>query len=153
MGKRETMRQMIDIFKKSFDNFFATIVLYQNQEEKLLKNFVENTPGISDEGRKVIDQWCNVYQKGIVNFKNVIDNGYTQIETLLDLDAVFLSQDLSEKMLSTFICQQNLVSKNYFNDIMREWIGLYNKNMEELCSSGNDQQTNTKQKEEEKKPK
>lgn len=150
MVKKETMQQMIDVHKISFDNFFSTMVLYQNQAEKLLKKFVEKTPGISDEGKKVIDQWCDVYKKGIDNFKKAIDDGYTQIETLLDLDAVFLSQDQTEKMLSTFICQQNLVPKNYFKDVMREWISMYNKNMknvEELFSEGNDQQTNTKQKE------
>ena len=150
MVKKETMQQMIDVHKTSFDNFFSAMVLYQNQAEKLLKNFVEKTPGISDEGKKVIDQWCDVYKKGIDNFKKAIDDGYTQIETLLDLDAVFLSQDQTEKMLSTFICQQNLVPKNYFKDVMREWISMYNKNMknvEELFSEGNDQQTNTKQKE------
>jgi hypothetical protein len=142
MGKKETMQQMIDVHKTSFDNFFSAMVLYQNQAEKLLKNFVEKTPGISDEGKKVIDQWCDVYKKGIDNFKKAIDDGYTQIETLLDLDAVFLSQDQTEKMLSTFICQQNLVPKNYFKDVMREWISMYNKNMknvEELFSKGNDQ--------------
>lgn len=150
MGKKEIIQQMIDVHKTSFDNFFSTMVLYQNQTEKLLRNFVEKTSGISDEGIKVIDQWCDVYKQGIENFKKAIDDGYTQIETLLDLDAVFLSQDQTEKMLSTFICQQNLVPKNYFNDVMREWISMYNKNMknvEKLFSKGIDQQTNIQQKE------
>ncbi len=132
MGKKETMQQMIDVHKTSFDNFFSTMVLYQNQAEKLLKNFVEKTPGISDEGKKVIDQWCDIYRKGIENFKKAIDDGYTQIETLLDLDAVFLSQDQTEKMLSTFICQQNLVPQNYLKDVMKEWVSLYNKNMKNI---------------------
>jgi len=150
MGKKEMMQQMIDVHKTSFDNFFSTMVLYQNQAEKLLKSFVENTPGISDEGKKVIDQWCDIYKNGIDNFKKAIDDGYPQIETLLDLDAVFLSQDQTEKMLNTFISQQTLVPQNYFKDVMREWIGMYNKNMknfEGLFADGNNPQRKTRQKE------
>jgi len=150
MGKKETMQQIIDVHKTSFDNFFSTMVLYQNQAEKLLKNFVEKTPGISDEGKKVIDQWCDIYKKGIDNFKKAIDDGYTQIETLLDLDAVFLSQDQTEKMLNTFISQQTLVPQSYFKDVMREWISMYNKNLknvEGLFADDNNPQIKTRQKE------
>lgn len=145
MGKKEMMKQMIDAHKIYFENFFSTMVTYQIQAEKLLQNFVDHAPGISDEGKKVIDQWNDAYKKGIEDFKKAVEDGYTKVETLIDLDAMFMS----DKMLTPFMSQNNLVPQNYFKDVMEEWTNMYNKNMksmEEFFSAANNQQTNAKKK-------
>jgi hypothetical protein len=150
MGQKEIMKQMIDAQKTSFDNFFSTMVMYQNQAENLLKTFVERTPGISDEGKKAIEQWSDAFKKVINDFKKAVDDGYTRIGTLLDVGAaMFMYQEQAEKMLNTSIIQQNFMPQNYFMDVMREWINMYNKNMksvEDFFSVFNKQQTNTRQK-------
>ena len=56
------------------------MVMLQDQAEKLLKTFVEQTPGMSDEGRKVLDQWVSVYKKGRDDFKKAMDEGYAKVE-------------------------------------------------------------------------
>ncbi|MBN1365964.1 MAG: hypothetical protein JW976_14240 [Syntrophaceae bacterium] len=149
MEQKEIMKQMIDVQKKSFDNFFSTIVLYQSQTEKLFKTFVESMPGMGDEGRKAVEQWSDAFKKTIDDLKRAVNNGYTRIEVLLDLSAaMFMYQHQTEKMLNTFAIRKNFMPQNYFMDAMREWIKVYNKNMksvEDFFPMFN-KQTNTKQK-------
>lgn len=150
MEQKEIMKQIIDVQKTSFDNFFSTMAIYQSQAEKLFKTFVESTPGISDEGKKAVEQWSDAFKKAIDDFKRTVDNGYTRIEVLLDLSAaMFMYQHQTEKMLNTFAIQKNIIPQNYFMDVMQEWINIYNKNMksvEDFFSVFN-KQTNTKHKE------
>ena len=138
MDKKEMMKKMIDLHRAAFDNYFSTLTMYQNQAEKNLMTFIGKTPGVNDEGRKVIEQWNEIYKRGIEDFKKAVDDGYTKIETLMDLDAMFVYQEQSEKMLDALIKQRNLVPHNYFKDVMDMWINMYNKNianMEELFST------------------
>lgn len=138
MGNKELMKNMIELHKKSFDNFFSSLLLYQNQAEKSFKNAIETMPGISDEGRKIIVQWNEIYKKGIEDFKKAVDDGYAKVESLMDLDAMFSYQDQTEKMFDAFFGQKHLVPQNYFRDAMNMWVDAYKKNLktiEEFLSS------------------
>jgi gas vesicle protein len=146
---KDMVRAMIDAHKTSFDNFFSTMIMYQNQNEKILNTFIDNTPGISDQGRKVLTQWSEAYEKGIDDFKEAIDDGYTRVETLFDLDAMFIFSEQTEKMLNTFTSQNYLMPQNYLRNAMREWVNLYNKSMktaEYFLSVSDKQHTRTKPK-------
>jgi adenylate kinase family enzyme len=131
MLHKRILEQMLDFHRTTLENSFSITTMLQCQAENIL-NFFRHYSGMNDEAKKVMDKRIREYKKGIDDLKKAIDDGYTQIETLLDLDAVFLSQDQTEKMLSTFICQQNLVPQNYLKDVMKEWISLYNKNMKNI---------------------
>ena len=63
---KDMAKQVIQFYKTTFDNSFVTLVMLQDQAEKLLKTFVEQAPGMSDEGRKVLDQWTSVYKKAVM---------------------------------------------------------------------------------------
>ena len=145
---KEMMKKMIDLHKTSFDTFFSTMVTYQNQTEKLLQTFAENTPGISEEGKKAITQWNDAYKKGIDDFKKAVDTGYTQVETLLDLDGMFVFTDQAGKMLDTLTGKSNVAPHNYVKDVMREWVNIYYKNVknvEDFFSAVQQQQGGNKQ--------
>jgi polyhydroxyalkanoate synthesis regulator phasin len=81
---KDMAKQVIQFYKTTFDNSFGTLVMLQDQAEKLLKTFVEQTPGMNDEGRKVLDQWTSVYKKGRDDFKKAMDEGYAKVEDFFD---------------------------------------------------------------------
>jgi len=81
---KDMAKQVIQFYKTTFDNSFGTLVMLQDQAEKLLKTFVDQTPGMSDEGRKVLDQWTSVYKKGRDDFKKAMDEGYDKVEDFFD---------------------------------------------------------------------
>ena len=81
---KEMAKQVIKFYKTTFDNSFSTMVMLQDQAEKLVKTFVEQAPGMSDEGRKVLDQWVSVYKKGRDDFKKAMDEGYAKVEDFFE---------------------------------------------------------------------
>ena len=107
MDNKKIVKQMMDFHKTSFENSFSTMAMHQNQTEKLLKTFVDQIPGISDEGKKVIDQWSDVYKKGIDDLKKIIYEGYAKIGEFLENNTVFTFQDQTDKMFNPFLNQNN----------------------------------------------
>ena len=123
MENKEIVKQMMDFHKTLVENSFSTTAKYQNQTEKLLKTFVDHIPGISDEGKKFIDQWSDAYKKGIDDLKKIIDEGYAKVGEFLENKTIFNSQDQTDKMFNPFLNQNN-------------WIPLdMKKRMEELTDN------------------
>ena len=107
MDNKKMMKQMIDLHKTSFKNSFSTMALLQKQAEKLMKTLVDHTPGISDEGKKVIDQWTEAYKKGFEDLNKAIDEGYDKVEEFFNSAAMVMLQDQTEKMFDAFLNQKN----------------------------------------------
>jgi gas vesicle protein len=107
MENKKIVKQMIDLHKTSFEKSFSTMAMHQNQTEKLLKTFVDQTPGISDEGKKVIDQWSDAYKKWIDDVKKVIDEGYAKVGAFLENNTIFMFQNQTDKMFNPFLNQKN----------------------------------------------
>ena len=107
MENKKMMGKMIDLHKTSFKNCFSTMIMLQNQAEKLMKTLVDHTHGISDEGKKVIDQWTDAYKKGIGDLKKAIDEGYDKVEEFFDNNAMVMFQEQTEKMFDAFLNQKN----------------------------------------------
>ena len=81
---KEMAKQVIQFYKTTFENSFSTMVMLQDQAEKLLKTFVDQAPGMGDEGKKVLDQWIGVYKKGRDDFKKAMDEGYAKVEDFFE---------------------------------------------------------------------
>lgn len=77
---KEMSNQVIHFYKTTFDNSYSTLVMLQDQAEKLVRTFVEQAPGMNEEGKKVLDQWVGVYKKGRDEFKKAMDEGYEKVE-------------------------------------------------------------------------
>jgi gas vesicle protein len=131
MDNKKMVKQMIDLHKTSFKNSFSTMVMLQNQAEKLMKTLVDHTPGISDEGKKVIDQWTDAYKKGIDDLKKAIDDGYDKIEAFFDSNAMVMLQDQTEKMFNAFLNQQNWMPQD-LKKTMEELTAMYKKGCEDF---------------------
>ena len=124
MENNKIVKQMMDFHKTSFENSFSTMAAHQNQTEKLLKTFVDHIPGISDEGKKVIDQWSYAYKKGIDDLKKIIDEGYAKIGEFLENNTIFMSQDQTDKMFNPFLNQNNWILQD-LKESMEEFTDNY----------------------------
>ena len=122
---------MIGMHKKAFDNCFSTILTLQDQAEKLVKNFVDHAPGMSDEGKKVIDQCTDSYNKGLVDLKKAMDEGYAKVEAFFDNNAMVMFQEHIEKMFNTFSNQGNWMPQD-LNKAMGKLIANYKNGSDEF---------------------
>ena len=107
MGKKKIVSQMIDLHKTAFDNYFSTILKLNDPAEKLVKTFFDHVPGTSDEGKKVIDQCIDSYNKGFDDLKQALDEGYAKVEASFDNNAMLMFQDYIKKMFNVFLNQRN----------------------------------------------
>ena len=75
-------KQMIDFNKTTFDNAFNSMVMLQEQTESMVNTFLEQTPWLPEDGKKVLDQWVKTYKKGRDDFKKAIDQNFEKAEAL-----------------------------------------------------------------------
>lgn len=131
MDNKEMIKQAIDFHKKSFENCFSMMVTIQGQAEKLMKTFVDQTPGISDEGKKVMNQWKDACKKGIDDFKKAVDEGYARIEVFFENNAMANLQNQAENMFNSYLNQANWIPPD-LKKTMEEFTATYKKSCEEF---------------------
>ncbi len=131
MDNKEMVKQMIDLHKTSFGNCFSTMVTLQDQAEKIMKTFVDHTPGITDEGKKVMDQLNSMYKKNRDDFKKAVDEGYVKAEEFFESDTITMFQDKTKKMFDVFSFQKNWMPFD-FKKTMEESLAMYKKGYDEF---------------------
>ena len=73
-------KQMIDFNKATFDNSFNTMVLLQEQMEKMVNAFLEQSTWLPEEGKKILNEWVAAYKKGREEFKKGVNESYKKVD-------------------------------------------------------------------------
>jgi hypothetical protein len=74
-------KQMIDFNKATFDNSFSSMVLLQEQTEKMVNAFLDQATWLPEEGKKVLNEWVAAYKKGREEFKKMVDESYKKVDS------------------------------------------------------------------------
>lgn len=80
MEPLQIAKQMIEFNKSSFDNTFTTMVLVQEQTEKMVNSFLAQANWLPEEARKILDEWLASYKKGREDFKKTMDESFQKVE-------------------------------------------------------------------------
>ena len=81
MDQKQLFKQMLDFQKTTFDNSFNAMVLLQEQTEKASVTLLDQATWLPEEGRKAIDEWIAAYKKGREDFKALVDENFSKVET------------------------------------------------------------------------
>jgi uncharacterized coiled-coil DUF342 family protein len=73
-------KQMIEFNKATFDNSFSSMVLLQEQSEKMVRAFLDQSTWLPEEGKKVLNEWVASYKKGREEFKKMVDESYKKVD-------------------------------------------------------------------------
>jgi uncharacterized coiled-coil DUF342 family protein len=79
MDQKQIAKQMMDFNKTAFDNTFNSMIILQDQTEKLVFRFLEKAPWFPEEGKKAINEWVKTYKKGREDFKTAADESYKKV--------------------------------------------------------------------------
>ena len=126
---KEIVKQMIDLHRKSFENFFSMMVMLQDQTEKILKPFVDQSSSMSDENKKILDHWTSENKKNRDDFKKAVNNGYSKIEAFFDYNAILGFQEQNEKMFNEFLEQASWMPQD-FRKAVKELADTYKNSRE-----------------------
>jgi len=80
MEQAKITKQMVDFYKTTFDNTFNAMVMLQDQTEKMVNIFLEQTPWLPEEGKKALNEWVKAYKKGRDDFKKMVDENFKKVE-------------------------------------------------------------------------
>lgn len=80
MEQGKIAKQMIDFHKSTFDNTFNAMSILQEQTERMVNMFLEQSPWVPEEGRKAINDWVKAYKKGRTNFKTTVDDSFEKVD-------------------------------------------------------------------------
>jgi len=80
MQPNEMLKQIIDFNKTTYENALKNMNMVQEQMEKVINTYIDQTPGMSDEGKKAAKDWASMYKKGYEDFKKLVDDSFQKME-------------------------------------------------------------------------
>lgn len=86
MDIKEISKQMIKFNRTAFDNSFTAMSLVYEQNEKMMKAFLNQAAWLPQEGRKAITDWMAAYRNGCDDFKKRVDDSYAKVEAYFEND-------------------------------------------------------------------
>ena len=84
MDQKKLFKQMLDFNKSAFENSFNAMVMLQEQAERAANTILDQATWLPEDGRKAIKQWADSYKKGRDDFKKLIDENYSRVETYFE---------------------------------------------------------------------
>jgi hypothetical protein len=73
------LKQMLDFNKAAYDNSFKAMLAIGEQNEKMVNTFLTQATWIPEEGKKLIQNWVDAYNKGCQDFKKTADDNYKKV--------------------------------------------------------------------------
>jgi hypothetical protein len=80
MDTGKMAKQMINFHKATYDNTFNSMVMLQDQTEKMLNAFLAQATWLPEEGKRVIDEWLTAYKKGREDFRKLADDNFKKMD-------------------------------------------------------------------------
>jgi hypothetical protein len=75
----QMLKQMLDFNKTAFDNSFKAMSTIGEQNEKMVNTFLTQATWLPEEGKKLIQNWVDAYNKGCQDFKKTADDNYKKV--------------------------------------------------------------------------
>lgn len=83
METQKYIKQFLNMNRNNFNNAYNTLVLFQDQTEKLTNTILEQMPWIPDAGRNALSEWSVSYKNGRADIKSKIDDGFAKLENFI----------------------------------------------------------------------
>jgi len=79
MDQKQTVKQMLDFNKSTFDNVFNTLSTLHDETESFISRFMEKSNLLTPDGKKIINQMSDSYRKGRSDFRSMADENYRKV--------------------------------------------------------------------------
>ncbi len=77
-------KQMIGFNKTAFESTYGTMLMVQEQTEKMMNSFIEQADWLPGEGKKALADMMAVYKKGCSEFKKAVDENFSKAEAYFE---------------------------------------------------------------------
>jgi len=80
MDPKQVTKQTFDFYKSIFDNTYNAMAGLQEQGQKTIEMFLNQTQGFPEECKKVVQEWIKACKKGSQDFKAAVDENFKKVE-------------------------------------------------------------------------
>ena len=80
MDQNAMVKQMIQFNKATFDNSFHAMIMFQEQNEKMVNMLVGQATWLPEEGKKAVNEWVSACKKGCTDYKKQVDDSFKKVE-------------------------------------------------------------------------
>lgn len=130
MENKKIVKHLIDFQKAYFENCFSMMVRFQQQAENIF-NIFHYFPGISEEGKKIMNDRTDAYKKWIDDLKKAMDEGYAKVEAFFEKNSMDMFKDQIGKMFNFYLQQANWMPQD-LTKTMEELDATYKKGCDEF---------------------
>ena len=82
MEQFNAIKQMVQLNKNAFDQGYNAMDMLRKQNEKMTNSFLDQATWLPEEGKRVVNEWIQLYKKGCDDFKKAADQNYMNVEKL-----------------------------------------------------------------------
>ena len=80
MDPKKVTKQTFDFYKSTFENTYNAMNMLQEQSQKMVEMYLDQTQGFPEEGKKAVQEWIKAYKKGGQEFKSAVDESFKKVE-------------------------------------------------------------------------
>ena len=80
MDPKKVTQQTFDFYKSTFENTYNAMNMLQEQSQKMVEMYLDQTQGFPEEGKKAVQEWIKAYKKGGQDFKSAVDESFKKVE-------------------------------------------------------------------------
>jgi hypothetical protein len=84
MQSKDMLKQMIDFNKSAYENAFKNMNVLQEQMERMIYFYIDQTVIMPEQSRKVAKEWVSMYKKGCDEFKKLMDDNFRRLGTFFE---------------------------------------------------------------------
>ena len=83
MDNTKLLKQTIDFQRNAFNNVFKALGLLQDQAERISDTVLNQANLLPEESKKTIGDWTGNYRRECEKYKEAVNAGFNQLETLV----------------------------------------------------------------------
>jgi uncharacterized iron-regulated protein len=83
MDTQRLAKQTLDVYRSNLLNTINTMVMFQEQNQKMVDMYLEQMTDLPNESVKAIRDWNDTFNKGVSDFKTCMDEGFRKTEEFL----------------------------------------------------------------------
>jgi hypothetical protein len=81
MDMKKMAKQMLGLYKTSFDNSFSAMMMLQEQVERMGAMYWGQMVNLPEEAKKDLAEWSTSHKKNCDAFKKTVDDGFQKLES------------------------------------------------------------------------
>lgn len=80
MEQKKIMKQLIEFNRTSFNNMYSTMVMLQEQAEKMAETLLAHPGLLPQEGKEVMKEWVKIFRAQRLEYKQTVDENFKKLE-------------------------------------------------------------------------